>query len=284
MRAAPDSGGGAPAAVVEPVAAAPEVAPVAPAAEAPAAAPVADPSAEPAAPVAEPAKDTPAPEPKPEDAKPAVPSTLLGEAVKADKPADAAKPDPKPADAPADAKPADGADPVAPAYDFKFPEGVKADKEQLAAYTDILGKNNVPPEVGQALLDQHTAALTKFAEHVSGEQQRVWQETNARWKEEAKADPEIGGAGFETSMKAAARMLELVVKTEEMGAVNQMLEMTGAGNNPLMLKMFVRFAKLLDEPAAPAIQGMPAKTNGKAPGKGRLRDIYAGNEAARKAT
>lgn len=282
---AEDPGGaGAPAApepvITDPATSVAELAPVIPAAE-PAPAPDPKPEAAPA----EPTKaDTV--EPKVEvPAKPPEPSTLLSDAVKAEKP-EGAKPDAKPeVPKPSDQVPDAAAAPaVPPAYNFTMPEGAKVDQAAMGAYTEVLGKHGIAPEVGQALLDQHVAVMNKYAEHVASEQQRVWQETNAKWREEAKGDAEIGGAAFETSMKAAARMLELVVKPEEMTAVNQMLEMTGAGNHPLLLKMMVRFAKWLDEPAPPAVQGQPAPTNGKAPGRQRFRDIYAANEAARKAT
>lgn len=210
---------------------------------------------------------------KAEPAKPADPAAAAEPA----KPADDAKPA-------ADAKPADGAaaaEPVAAAvvdlikYEFKLPEGVKADSEDLKGFTAYLGEHRVAPEVGQELLNRHATAMKQYGEHVAAEQHRAWSETRKAWRDEALADPEIGGAGHQTAMRAIARMRDLAVQQKDLPAFNEFLRVTGAGDHPAFLKMLHTFARWFDEPASTVPVGNPTATNGKAPKVGRgLQAIY----------
>ena len=78
-----------------------------------------------------------------------------------------------------------------------------------------------------------------------------------------KADPEIGGTKFEQSVKDAALVFvpgesNPFVKSEaEAKALREALNMTGAGNNPAMVKLFVKIGALLKEPGT--LSGGPVK-------------------------
>lgn len=244
--------------IVEPVVAA--VAAVEPVAE-----PVAAVVPEPAAVVAEPAV-------KPHTETP----TLLGEfgkekpAVETAKPGDPTKPvDPL---APPVVEPAAV---IAPVYEFKLPEGIKADPEKIGAYTAVLTENKIAPEVGQKLLDMHAATLTNYALHLQNEQQRVFSEYRAENRKKVMGDPEIGGAGHQTAMGAIARVRDALVPTTERAEFDNFLLRTGAGDDPTFLKMLHRAARFIDEPQARTVaNGRPPKDIGKQPGRSGFRGIY----------
>lgn len=290
VRNAPDQPGAA--APVVPAAAAPAAAPDAPVVPAPASdAPV----AAPVVPAADAPKDpaaAPADAPKPADApaKPdasAVP-TLLEQAGEPAKPADAPKPSeanpaadaPKPGDS---AKPADA--PAAPAdmatYEFKLPDAVLPTDPAVGAYRELLTEHKIAPEVGQVLLDRHVAEMTRFQDALQTQQQQAFIDTRKAWGDEAAADPEIGGAGHKTAMNKIAQVRDALVQPGERAAFDAFLRTTGAGDHPLFLKMLYRAAPWLLEPAVPGQAGNPPKTNGKAPGRGGLKQIYAENAAKR---
>jgi hypothetical protein len=223
------------------------------------------------------------------DAKPAEPAAdQAPTAPPGDKPAEAAaKPgETKPGDPAVDAKPPEPAAPEPIQYpDWKLPQNVKPDAEMLGKYTEALSEHRVPAEAGQKLLDMHAEALQhsmqSYADFLAREQHRVFGETRQSWRNEAMADPEIGGAGHHTAMGVIARMRDRLVSDHKPGtpeyladakAFDQFLTVTGAGDHPAFLKVMYRVGKFLDEPALPPPNVGPVP-NGGTP-KGRLRDNY----------
>jgi hypothetical protein len=202
---------------------------------------------------------------------------------------DPAKPDEP---APVETKPAEPAPAVAEPISYpewKLPDGVQPDREALSKYTELLGEHRIAPEVGQALLDRHTAAMQQYAEHLSREQHRVFGETRAQWNKEIMADPELGGAGHQTAMGAIARMRDRFISSAKPGteqyrsdesAFNQFLAITGAGDHPQFHKMLHRIAAVLDEPKLPPANAGPVP-NGGMPKKTGMASIYKPSSDAR---
>lgn len=242
----------------EPAAAAPA------ATAAPAAAPPAPEVAQPAPPVAQPSPETTTVAPHTETA------TLL-EGVTTEPPApDAAAA----ADAAAATEPPPAAEPVTPVYEpFTLPEGITAEPERLAAYTETLGKFGVSQEAGQALIDMHAAQMQQYATHLASEQHRVFAETRKGWRDQVMADEEIGGAGHQTAMAAVARMRDLLVPERNRGAFNEFLRVTGAGDHPEFLRLMHSAARAFDEPAIPAAPHRPPPNNGMPP-RGTRGAVY----------
>lgn len=214
----------------------------------------------------------------------AVPSTDPAPAAAPAAPADppAASEAPKPAEelslleAAGEKKPEAAPEPVAPqpaAYEFKLPEGFTAVPEQIAAASELFAKASVPPEIAQALVDQHTAALQKYAAELTDKQWQAFTATKEAWKNEVLSDPELGGAGHQTAMKAIARARDLLVPEGDKDSFNKMLRDTGVGNHPAFLRALHRAARLFDEPSPPPPNIKPAPNNGQAPRRG-LRSLY----------
>jgi hypothetical protein len=168
------------------------------------------------------------------------------------------------AGAPAEGDPAT-AEPSAPqgapeSYaDFTLPEGVTLPDETLAAFRDFAKEKNLTQDSAQELLAFGTTQLRAAAEAPY----RLWAETQKAWQQELAADPEIGGAwGSKEAPGKAQIAANKAIETlagDAAGAtaLRQALVATGAGNNPAIVKAFIRMGQMLAEPgfvrgAAPA--------------------------------
>jgi hypothetical protein len=236
------------AAVPEVAIAAPEPAPIgAPAVEAPAA-PVVE-----AAPVVAATEAAPTNEFPPTAMEAGLPAAEPAKEGEGEKPA---KPDAKSEAAPAepaadkDAAPettdAPAEEPPAPTYDFTFPEDIKSDsvnKEVMTAFTDLLGKNQVKPEVAQVLLNLHIDQMRTLSnqvqERLSQNQWDVFRQQQNTWLDEIKSDPVLGGSRFQTAMKTCSKVIEQYPGTaEERQAIWNDLRATGMGNSPRFARLF----------------------------------------------
>lgn len=271
----------------EPVAAAsspPVAAPAAPAVEPVVAAVEPAPAAvEPAAPVAPAVEPTllqrhdaeaAAVEPKPAE-KPAEPAPAEKPVAEPAKPVEAAKPADADASPPVAAEPA-ALEPVEYAYDL--PDTIKMDDATRGNFHTALDAFRQNPAAGaQGLIDLHNQTMTDYATHVANEQQRVWNDTRKGWQTQVMADEQLGGAGFQTSMGAIARMRDMLVPETHRGAFDTFLQTTGAGDHPEFLRLLHNAARLYDEaPMAPP-NPRPAPNGGRPP-SGRLRDMYKTNQ------
>lgn len=283
---APDDPAGAsgttpPAAVAEP-------APAVAAEAAPAAGP--DTPGKEAAPAAAPGDAKPADKPADKPANEFAPS-LLDQAAKAKedpaaKPgADAAAKDGKAPDAKAaDAKPTDapGETPSAPVkYEFTYPEGVKPEEvnaERMSAYTGILGEAKVAPEVGQKLLDLHLSEVKHVADAMAQRQWDTFNELQKQWRDTVMADPELGGARHATAIQTVMSLVEQYGgNADERKGLLDAFRVTGAANNPHILRLLHRAGEALAREAKPH----PAPPPRSAALSGRDRGLarYSGNGA-----
>lgn len=215
------------AAPVEAAPAAAEPAVVAPVAEAPVAEAAPEPVVE-AAPAVEP------------EAAPAEPTVVEGEPAKEAEPAVA------------EAAPAE---PLA-FTDFKMPEGIQAEPEQIKAFTDLLGTVDVRTQEGaQALLDLHTKSLKDYAEsHAKAAVQQgedAFQNMRRDWREDFYK--QAGNRSDTMANNAKWTIQQLFPKTEERKAFTDLLAATGAGDNFAMINMLSKVSNKLRERSAPAV-------------------------------
>lgn len=185
-------------------------------------------------------------------AAPADASLTPPESMLNDKPADA--PDDKPADdKPAD-KPADQpADDKPIAYEaFKAPDGMALDEAKVAEFSKLAAEAKMPQEVAQKFVDLYTAELKQLTEAPM----RAWTELQNKWQDEVRNDPVIGGANLEKNLAATKAGLSNLLG-EEAKSFFDALNITGAGNNPAILRGLMKAAA----PHAPAspVAGSPAK-------------------------
>lgn len=118
---------------------------------------------------------------------------------------------------------------------LKTPEGVEVNEEHLNAFTSEakeLGLNN---DQAQKLMDLHF----KFHQETLEAQQEAWAEINENWVKEAKADKEIGGKKFDTSVDLAKQAISKFGTDEFKEALN----FSGLGNHPEMIRFLSNVAK-----------------------------------------
>lgn len=103
------------------------------------------------------------------------------------------------------------------------------------------------PATAEASPDQQEQQADPFAhrlrEHEASQRQQ-WQEQVNQWRKEATEDPQIGGTNLPTTVARAQLALD---RFDEGKRIGQLLEQTGYGNNPDVLRFFNRLADALME-------------------------------------
>jgi hypothetical protein len=143
--------------------------------------------------------------------------------------------------------------------EFKLPDGVSVDADALASARELFSEARLPQEQAQKFID-----LAVSREQAAAERgQRAFVELQNKWVSEIKADPDIGGARLNASLAAAARAIDRL----GVPGLKEALSLTGAGNNPAVVKAFVRLGQMISEDrfapghvAAPAASRSPAET------------------------
>ena len=208
--------------------------------------------------------------PKPNGFQP----SLLDGATPTDsaQPAEAAADAAKPSEAPGETPPA----PVK--YEFTYPEGFdssQVNQERMSAYTGILGEAKVNSEYGQKLLDLHLQEINTAADKIQQRQWDVFNETQNRWRGEVMADPELGG---DKHGKAITTIMSLVDQyggnAEERKGLLDAFRITGAANNPHVLRFMHRAAQSLSKEAVPTPAPSPRmpQSQGRERGLSRYRE------------
>jgi hypothetical protein len=143
--------------------------------------------------------------------------------------------------------------------EFAIPEGTTLDEQTGTEFKGLAKELDLTQEQAQKLLDFGGEKLRAQIEAPY----KLWAETQAKWQAEVKADPEIGGTKFEQSIKDAAQVFvpgesnPFVKSDAEAKSLREALNMTGAGNNPAIVKFFVKIGTLLKEPGS--LSGGPVK-------------------------
>lgn len=190
------------------------------------------------------------------DTKPVVDTT----AKPADaKPVDtAAKPaDTKPADtAAADSKPTPSLlakEPEVVLFDsknVKLPEGFTLSEADMKTFSEFASANKLSHENGEKLLAMHAGVVRATNEAAANH----YRSTREGWVKEVKADKEIGGSQFENVRSTISKALDQYGDP----GLRAMLDMTGAGDHPALIRTMYRMAKALTENTKTPPAGVPA--------------------------
>lgn len=233
---------------------------------------------------------------KPAEAKPAEAEKPAAEA----KPAEPAKSAEKPADKPAEPKPVEAAKPEAEAkpteaakpeplpaieYKYELPPTLKLDGVLKGELHGALDAFRADPAAGvQPLIDLHHKVVSDLvaqnATDTLRNQHKSFNDTRTQWNKDWAADEQIGGAGYQTALRAVARMRDQFVSADLPGtpkheadraSFEEFLRVTGAGDHPAFGRFLHNVARAFDEPALPPTNGKPAPNNGMKPGSRRER-------------
>lgn len=159
-----------------------------------------------------------------------------------------------------EAKPADdGKKPVDSAEalkDLVLPEGITLDDAQRAELNTLLTDEKLSTaERGSKLLALHAQAV-KDAANAPYDQ---WNQLQAKWQDEVKADPEMGGANLDATRATIAKVID-ELGGGEAKKIRDAFNFTGAGNHPEIVRLVLRAGKLLTEGAH--VAGKPAGLDG----------------------
>ena len=141
-----------------------------------------------------------------------------------------------------EAKPA-----VPETYELAAPEGFeKLDDDAVAAATPVFKELGLSNEQANKLMP----VAGEFAKKIIAErdQQFLGQILQQRkgWLEEAKADKEIGGTNWDTSLQSAARVLDQLGFPKG-SPLRVSLDESGYGNNPELIRLMARVGKAIGE-------------------------------------
>lgn len=142
-------------------------------------------------------------------------------------------------------------------YEFKAPEGTQFDDAVIGAFSEVAKELNLPQDQAQKVLD-------KMAPVIAARQAEQFQAARTEWAEAAKTDKEFGGEKLTENLGMAKKALDTFATPE----LRALLEESGLGNHPEVIRMFYRTGKAISEDRFVAGQG--GKTN-----QGDARRLYA---------
>lgn len=182
------------------------------------------------------------------DSKPAEPTLLGGDPKQT-------PPEPAPTDPTTQTDTPDaGKEGEDPPYEFKLPEGVELDKEALALFEPVMKGLKLPGEHAQKLVDAYSKLVQAQAEKHAAE----WRQTQEKWVDEIKNDPQLGGQNFDRNVQDAVQMIRQYGDDE----LRAYLDRTGLGDYPPLIRMMMRLGRAAAEDV---IHRGSASTSPKAP-------------------
>lgn len=137
-------------------------------------------------------------------------------------------------------------------YEFQAPEGQEFDSEVLGAYEDIARELDLSQEAAQKILDKVAPAL-------AGQQSKHVEAVTSQWREASQSDTEFGGEKLSENLAVAKKALDSFGTAE----LRDLLEKSGLGNHPEMIRMLYRTGKAISEDSfvaggnSEAQKGMP---------------------------
>lgn len=129
-------------------------------------------------------------------------------------------------------------------YELTASDGYPINEAGLKGLNDLCKAANLNEEQGKAVLAHMAGNYAAFQEQQQAQ--------GKAWIEEFKADKEFGGDKYDVSVAEAQKALATF---DEDGTVSKMLQETGYGNNPAVLKIFARVGRALGEDKLPGMSG-----------------------------
>lgn len=137
------------------------------------------------------------------------------------------------------------------AYDVKAPEGMTFDKEAFDAVEPILREMDLSNDAAQKLVAAYgEKVIPMLVERGKAQAEQAQTDAGAalrkEWAEASKADPEIGGAKFDKTIDDVATVWQQFGIKPGVG-IRQILDDSGLGNHPDMLRFLARVGKSMGE-------------------------------------
>jgi len=170
---------------------------------------------------------------------PAAPETAASTLLTAPPAADSTQPETGQTEQPAEAAAKPEEKPAEPegapdAYEFVPPEGHVLDDGVIGKFSEVAKELNLSQTNAQKVLDVMAPAIAE-------RQQAALQTMTAEWADSARADKEFGGDKLDENLAIARTAMEKFATPEFRTLLND----TGLGNHPEVLRVFVRAGKAI---------------------------------------
>lgn len=123
--------------------------------------------------------------------------------------------------------------------DFTMPEGVELDTELAGELQGIAKELNLPQAAAQKVADLGAKMILKMSQ--AAEEANT--QAVADWTAATKADAEIGGSKLPATLASANKVLAKFASPE----LKTLLDQSGLGNNPELIRVFARIGAVLSE-------------------------------------
>ena len=120
-------------------------------------------------------------------------------------------------------------------YTLELSEGSHVKQSRLDEIVADARKQGLSKDQAQALVDREQQAISTYLE----QEKSALEERSQQWVEDVKSDQEIGGEKFGASVEQAKR----VISKYASDSLKDMLEKTGLGNHPEVVRLFARVGK-----------------------------------------
>ena len=121
-------------------------------------------------------------------------------------------------------------------YEWAAPEGVTLDESIMGSLSEVAKELNLPQAAAQKLVD-------KIAPVMAQRQVEQFEALRTEWRQASSSDQEFGGAKLTENMAVAKKALDAFSTPE----FRQLLEQTGMGNHPEVIRTFYRAGKAISE-------------------------------------
>lgn len=142
-------------------------------------------------------------------------------------------------------------------YEFTPPEGKEFSPEVIGAFSDVARELNLTNEQAQAAID-------KLAPAFAAREAQAMEQAREAWAGEASSDKEFGGEKFTENLSVAKKAVDAFASPE----LRALLEETGLGNHPEVIRVFYRAGKAISEDTFVAGRGGASQT-------GDARGLYS---------
>jgi hypothetical protein len=197
------------------------------------------------------------------------PTSILSEAAAA---TEAPAPEAPAPEAPAAEVKPETAAVVPPTYEpFTFPEGVTIASERLEPFTGLLGEfearvtadpaqaHAAAQEFGQKVLGLYIAQAQADAARFSAANAEAFKSLREQWTADFKNDPDIGKNRMQTSLTRMGGLMDMYGQSagaERLKGLREVMSLTGAGDNPEVLRFVNWAASRLGETSRPVAAPM----------------------------
>lgn len=121
-------------------------------------------------------------------------------------------------------------------YEFAAPEGVTFSDSVIGKYSEVAKELDLPQDKAQLILDKMQPAI-------AAHQAEVVAQAKTQWADDSKADKEFGGDKLQESLAVAFKARDAFASPE----LRALLDETGLGNHPEVIRMFYRAGKAISE-------------------------------------